>query len=269
MVKQKKWSNLHSSSTPDKLLYLDTFRAAKFAQEYKQQSYSLLEIQEGEVILDVGCGPGDDALALAQQIGSGGRVMGIDNDKTMIAEARRRALGTGLTVEFCSCDIHQLALAANSFDACRADRVFQHLDQPQKALSEMIRVAKPGARILVMEPDWETLAMDVPDQATTRKVVNFICDRIVRNGWMGRQLPNLFKRTGLADIGILASAIPLTDFILADRLWGLRRNAERAKNAGVITAYEKKTWIHSLEQASRDNQFFGVVMGIAALGKKP
>jgi ubiquinone/menaquinone biosynthesis C-methylase UbiE len=267
--REKIWSKLQPSSTPDKLLYLDTFRTAAFVQEYKKKSYALLDVQEGDLILEVGCGPGDDARALAQMVGSTGSVIGVDNDPNMVAEARLRAVGTGLSVAFYLCDIQRLAIANGIFDACRAERVFQHLQDPGKALSELIRVAKPGARILVMEPDWETLAIDVPDKATTREIVNFICDRIVRNGWMGRQLPNLFRASGLTKVGIIANAIPLTDFILADRLWGLMRNVERARKAGVITASESQAWIQSLKQAGRDNQFFGAVTGISALGIKP
>ena len=53
-------------------------------------------MQEGHHILDVGCGTGDDVLALARIVGETGRVVGIDNSETMIAEARQRAEGLDL-----------------------------------------------------------------------------------------------------------------------------------------------------------------------------
>ena len=268
-AREQRWSNLGSTSSPDQLLYLDTYSAAEFARTYKRQSYELLQIQEGHCVLDVGCGPGDDARAMTKLVGCSGTVVGVDNDEKMITEARRRAADAGLSVEFTLCDVHQLTFDGNLFDACRADRVFQHLEDPQGALAEVIRVAKPGARIVVIEPDWETLVVDVPDRTITRKISHFICDQIMHNGWIGRQLPNLFKACGLLEIGVAASAVPLTDLILADRLWGLRRNAERARNAGLVSTSEAAEWVDNLEQAGQENRFFGAVTGFAVRGRKP
>ncbi len=257
------------SNPPDPLHYLDTYSAADFAQAYKRLSYELLQVLPGYHILDVGCGPGDDVRALAQLVGASGKVIGIDHNERMISEARQRAENTGLPVEFYLCDVASLPFEQHTFNACRADRIFQHLENPQRALTEIIRVAKPGARILVMEPDWETLVVDLPDRSTTRKIANFICDRILRNGWIGRQLPNLFRICGCEEIGVTANAVPLTDFSLADFLWGLRRNAERACDAGVVSESEMKSWSESLEQASQAHRFFGAVTGFAVCGTKP
>jgi ubiquinone/menaquinone biosynthesis C-methylase UbiE len=108
-------------------------------------------------------------------------VIGIDNDPNMVTEARLRTVGTGLGVAFYLCDIHRLPVPGGIFDTCRAERVFQHLQDPGKALSEMIRVAKPSARILVMEPDWETPAIDIPEKATPK------------GGGKGRKLDHLYS----------------------------------------------------------------------------
>lgn len=268
-AQEQRWASVSSTAPPDQLLYLDTYSAAEFAQTYKRQLYALLQVREGHCVLDVGCGPGDDVRAMAQIVGWSGKVVGVDNDEKMITEARRRAADAGLSVEFHLCDVHQLTFEDGLFDRCHADRVFQHLEDPEQSLGEVVRVAKPGGRILVIEPDWETLVVDVPDRTITRKMAHFICDQIVHNGWMGRQLPNLFKACGLIEIGVVARAVPLTDFILADRLWGLRRNAERAREAGIVSASEAVEWIESLEQASQGNRFFGAVTGFAVFGQKP
>jgi ubiquinone/menaquinone biosynthesis C-methylase UbiE len=266
---EQAWSGMSPMSAPDPLLYLDTLSATDFAKAYKRQSFEILDIQEGHWVLDVGCGPGDDVRMLAQLVGQKGKVVGIDNSEEMIIEARRRASGTALPVEFHLCDANEMIFDDAVFDCCRADRVFQHLEKPQEALAEVVRVAKSGARIVVIEPDWETLVIDVADRVTTRRIVNFVCDWAVRNGWMGRQLPNLFKACGLTEIGVAASAVPLTDFTLADRLWGLRRNAKRSEKAGVVSAPEAARWIESLEQASQHDRFFAAVTGFAVCGRKP
>jgi ubiquinone/menaquinone biosynthesis C-methylase UbiE len=268
-AQEQRWARESSTDAPDQLLYLDTYNAAEFAKAYKRQLYELLQVREGHYVLDVGCGPGDDVRAMAQIVGCNGKVVGVDNNEKMIAEVRRREAKTELSVEFCLCDAHQLSFGAGLFDRCHADRVFQHLEDPAQALGEVIRVTKPGGLIVAIEPDWETLALDVQDRAITRKIAHYICDQMVRNGWMGRQLPNLFKAYGLIEISVVARAVPLTDFVLADRLWGLRRNAERARKAGVISTSEAAGWIESLERASQTNRFFGAVTGFAVCGQKP
>jgi len=140
-VQEQAWASVSSMAAPDQLLYLDTYSAAEFAQAYKRQSYELLRAQAGHYVLDVGCGPGDDARAIAKIVGHSGQVVGVDNDEKMVAEARKRAAGmAGLSVEFCLCDAHQLAFDDNVFDCCRADRVFQHIEAPRQALAEVVRV---------------------------------------------------------------------------------------------------------------------------------
>jgi ubiquinone/menaquinone biosynthesis C-methylase UbiE len=263
------WSSIDPTAAPPQLLYLDTLRATDFGQFYKRQSFDLLNVQAGHRVLDVGCGPGDDVRALAQLIGASGSVVGVDSNDAMIQEARQRSANHTLPVEFYHGDAHALAFADDTFDRCRADRVFQHLQHPRVALQELVRVAKSGARIVVSEPDWETLVLDSDERTTTRKIVNFICDRIIRNGWIGRQLPRLFKECGLTSMAVTTGAFVLTDYTLADRLWGLERNAMRAGEAGVISEAERTRWVESLRQAAKRGSFFGTVSGFGVCGFKP
>jgi hypothetical protein len=60
----------------------------------------------------------------------------------------------------------------------------------------MARVARPGGRILAFDFDWGTLIIDHPDKETTRTIIRTYSDSI-RNGWIGRQLPRLFKEQQL------------------------------------------------------------------------
>lgn len=247
--------------------YLDSASALSGVQAYKQKTFNLLHIQEGSYILDVGCGTGDDVRALARMVGSIGRVVGVDGSETMVATARERTQGMDLPVEFQVADAHHLPFADNTFDGCRADRVFQHLADPRRALAEMVRVARHGARVVVCDPDWELIAIDAGDRATTRKIVNFVCDS-VPDGWMGRQLPGLLKGSGLRDIEIIAETLIMPDFAVVDQVYSLRANAQRAWEAGVISRSEGEAWLADQERRSHEGLFFCASSGFAVSGRK-
>lgn len=248
--------------------YLDKFRGLEWAHAYKLRSFEYLHVQPGDSILEVGCGAGDDSMALARMVLPSGRVVGIDAGKDMISEATKRAENSNLPVEFLIQDACNLDFPDNTFDGCRADQVFQHVGDPQKALREVVRVARPGAHIVICDPDWETLVIDSPHKETTRNIVNHRCDSF-NSGWIGRQLAGLFKSLGLTNVFVQADAFVLTDLSLANRLWRLRDTAERATEKGAISREDASIWISQLEEADRNGLFFGAVTGFAAVGQKP
>ncbi len=247
--------------------YLDFASSIEYFQSYKQETYSLLNVVEGNCVLDVGCGAGDDVLALAQIVGSQGRVVGIDNSETMITEARKRAEGVVSQVEFYVQDAHDLDFGDNTFNGCRADRVFQHLEKPKQALFEMIRVVRPGSRIVISEPDWETLVVDMPNKYLTRRILNYFCDEI-QNGWCGRELFRLFNASGLINISIFAGTLTITDYAIADQLFDLRLTAEKLQKANKLTAAEASEWLDYMQYASETRQFFCAVTGFGVIGCK-
>ena len=248
--------------------YVDDVTAQESAKAYKRLSYDLLQAEAGQHLLDVGCGTGDDVRALARLVGPAGRVVGVDFREELIAEARRRDAEGTLPTEYRVADAHALLFADQSFDGCRADRTFQHLTDPMRALAELVRVARPGARIVVAEPDWDTLIVDAPDRAATRQVVHRKCDT-VRHGWMGRQLPGLFRQAGLAEIAVAPSTTFFTDYATADAFLFLGETARQAHVAGHITAAQATAWVEQLAAADRAGRFFCAITGFLVSGLRP
>lgn len=246
--------------------YLDRVSATESARAYKARIVEFLGLRPGDHVLDVGCGTGDDARALAAVVGAGGRAVGIDVDPRMVAEAWRRSAAESLPVEFRLGDVHRLAFAEATFAGCRADRVFQHLEDPDRALDEMGRVTAPGGRIVVGDVDWGTLAVDSPDRELTRRVVAFTDGRWARQGWAGRRLRGLFRRHGLREVSVHAASVVLTDLALADQLWNLRRIVQQARDEGALSAAEAEGWWAGLERAQATGEFFGAVTGFVARG---
>ncbi|MGI8854790.1 MAG: methyltransferase domain-containing protein [Thermomicrobiales bacterium] len=252
----------------DFVRYLDATRATDFFQEIKRRSYDLLALHTGDHVLDLGCGTGDDVAALAARVGPGGRAVGVDVSATMVAEAQRRTAGMGLPVEFTQGDAHHLDFPDDTFDGCRAERLLQHAMKPQAVLGEIVRVAKPGARVVIWESELEMLVFDAPDRAVSRAMQHFICDGF-RNGAIGHQLYRRFQEAGLVEVEARLQGRAMTDFAPVESAFDLRASARRAAAEGVLTEGQAADWIASLEEADKAGRFFCAVAGFLVSGRKP
>lgn len=247
---------------------LDRYRSTNPAQETLELTYQLLNVQPGQQVFDMGCGTGDDVRALATAVGTDGYVIGMDRSAVMVSEARKRSLSTDLPTAFLVGDAHQLPFPDNRFDACRAVTVYDHLDDPTQAVREMIRVARPSAKILLAEVDWGALVVDHPDRTLTRTILNYHCDHHLKNGWIGRQLPNLLASLGVGHIVVKSGAFVLHNYQMANRFFGFSKAAQDAARDGIVTAVDAQNWIDSLQQADQENRFFSTMIGFVVCGRK-
>jgi ubiquinone/menaquinone biosynthesis C-methylase UbiE len=69
------------------------------------------------------------------------------------------------------CEAEYLPWESNYFDACRADRLLQHVTDLGGALNELCRVLKLGGRLVVVDRDWGMVALDSSDEITTKVVL--------------------------------------------------------------------------------------------------
>lgn len=233
-----------SRSRPDPIAYLDHVAASAAGRDYKQQVLHLLDLHPGQTVLDIGCGPGTDLVAMVTAVAPAGRVIGVDRDPMMLAEARTRLAERSL-VEIRSGDVHALPVDEGSVDRARTDRVLQHVADPTQVLTEFRRVARPGGRIVMAEPDWEGLLIDSPQPAMSRGLVRFLAEEIIRNPTIGRNLARLCRETGLVVRSVVTTAPVFRDFTTADHLFGLRRNVARAIDAGHLEP-DAGGWIDDL-----------------------
>ena len=248
--------------------YLDTVTQLDFMQAVKLTITARLDMHLGDIVLDAGCGTGDDARAMVSWVGPTGRVVGLDLHDETLVEARRRAADAGIPVEFVQGDVQRLPFADATFTGCRAERMFQHLEDPRQALRELVRVTRSGGRIVVFDADWETLIVDADDIATTRAILRTKCD-LLRHGWIGRQLAGLMHEAGLGEITIKPATLILTDGPLAIALHGLRPAAEEAQQRGQITPEQCDAWFDNVLRRHADGRFFSSVTAFIVCGRKP
>lgn len=185
---------------PDPVTYLDT--AARVGASYKRAALELLDLRDGQTVVDVGCGPGTDLRELAATVGPTGMVVGLDHDPAMAVRALQRihtaASAAETRVTLTVGDVHALPYAAGTTHRARTDRMLQHVAEPAAAVRELRRVVRDGGRVVFAEPDWETLTVDHATPALSRAYTRFIVDRMIRNPRVGRELPRLAIDAGFA-----------------------------------------------------------------------
>ena len=129
-------------------------------------------LRGGDVVLDVGCGAGLDALLAAAQIGHRGRVIGLDMTPAMLERACRHAAAMQIdNVEWREGLMEALPLPDASVDVVLCNGVLNLSTRKSRALAEMHRVLRPGGRLALADLVLtETLPEEVQRDATALAV---------------------------------------------------------------------------------------------------
>lgn len=109
-------------------------------------------IKEGDTVIDLGSGAGNDCFVARSLTGESGEVIGIDMTEAMIAKARENARKLGFTnVSFRLGDIEKMPVTANKADVIISNCVLNLVPDKQKAFSEIYRVLKHGGHLSVSD----------------------------------------------------------------------------------------------------------------------
>ena len=112
-----------------------------------------------DVSLDVACGPGSVVCAFARRVR---RAVGLDATEAMLAQARQLALASGVdNVAWHRGDVYALPFADGVFDVVSCRFALHHLQAPARAFAEMLRVSRPGGRVVLRD----AVASDDPAKA--------------------------------------------------------------------------------------------------------
>ena len=257
-------------ATPDAAPFigaLDDIAALPAVQRLRATANELLAIRLGHRLVDVGCGTGDQVRALAAAVGPTGSVIGVDPSELLLAEARRRTGWRAGPVEFRLGDATHLDLDDASVDGARCERVFQHLADPAAAMAELVRVTRPGGRVVVIDTDWGMHAVHGADPAVTERVLAGWNDYL-STPLAGRRLPALF-----ADAGLPAPVVAAETFTILDPQRATHspfpEMAAAASVAGSITADEAATWLTQLAEAARHGRFLWAATMFAVGATRP
>lgn len=262
------FSDVDASGKSAELVEYLIFLADRMAQ-MRRQGLDLLNLEAGAAVLDVGCGVGEVCVELARRAGPHGRVAGIDLSQAMIRKAMELSGASGQEIDFRVAAVHQLPFPDRSFDVARAERLFQHLDDPEAALAEMARVTRVGGQILLVDTEhgqW-SIALDLPRDQKVFEAVRRTLLRMVVNPHSGVRLRGMMQRFGLTDVRQLITVQELTlpdlrRAILIDKL------VAGCVDDGSINRDEADAFISSLEARHHAGIFFANSVMYSVIGRR-
>lgn len=218
-----------------------------------------LALAGAESVLDLGCGTGVAARAVARRPEVRGPVIAVDISAHLVEAGRRLAEEEGLDgrIDFQVGDAHSLRLPQGGFDAVLMHTLISHVADPAAVLAEGRRLLRPGTgRLVVFDGDYAslTLATDAPDggEATDRAVQQ----GIIAQPRVMRTMPRLLAGARLSLVW--SKAYVVADIGRADYCAPMIASLRvLLPKAGAMSEAEANAFADGLERASAENRFFG------------
>jgi SAM-dependent methyltransferase len=258
-------STFHDVDTapdPDALIrFLDGAKNQPTLAELERRLIAELHLRPGMLVLDAGCGPGTQTVALGRAVART-TVIGVDSSRLMIDEAVRRTADMDLDVSFEVADVARLPHPDDAFGAVLAQTVFEHVADAPAVVAELIRVTRPGGRIAALSIDTASAVIDHPDAPTTRRIIDAWADGFA-GGRVGRSLHRMFRSAGLVDAMLEVRAAPFPPAFLGALI---RPTTARMVRDGELDADTAERWWAAFEERAASGAFVTASLWFLAVG---
>jgi ubiquinone/menaquinone biosynthesis C-methylase UbiE len=229
-----------------------------FFEKMMHEYLEAMNIDSKDSVLDMGCGTGVAARAIARREGFSGSVVGIDLSSYLAQAAEGFASEEGLSdrTSFQVGDTRSLDIPDDRFDAIVAHTLVSHVDKPIKVVEEARRVVKPGGMVGIFDGDYASITFAQSDEEKGRQDDEALINAMITSPRVMRSMPRFIRDAGLE----LVASFPyvLTEVGTAD-FWvpaieSLRKLAPRS---GAMTEDEAEAWADDQLKSSDEGIFFG------------
>lgn len=246
--------------------FLEDVAAYPTVKECFRLQIGLLDIKQGDWVLDVGCGIGIQAMAMAKLVTPTGKVVGTDISNAMIDLAKSRTSNANLPLEFLITEASSQPFPDQSFDCIRTERVLMYISDSLKVIKEFKRLLKPGGKLVVFDIHWDGVLIAHADKTLTRRIIRYATDSFP-NGHIGTNLHLQLRSAGFKNISIKSF-----DYSGNEELWTnvFRKIYEGILHTGiteeVFTQTEIDNWFKTIDQDAESGDFFMSFHGLLAYG---
>jgi ubiquinone/menaquinone biosynthesis C-methylase UbiE len=243
-------------------------RDANFCR-FRDDYLDRLDLAPSATVLDIGCGTGVLARALALRDGFSGRITGVDQSPVLIEAARRFAAqeSVGDRIEFRVGDVHTLEFADASFDAVIAHTLVSHVRDPLTIVKEAARVVRPGGWVAVFDGDYASWTFATADPVLGTAMEEAIIATVVSKPRVMRDMPRLMREAGLERVDTIG-------YVYADVGKGsffpgaAEAYAPLVARAGHLPAEQVEAWVADQRQAMESGVFFAACNYYAHLARR-
>ncbi|WP_152396931.1 class I SAM-dependent methyltransferase [Paenibacillus guangzhouensis] len=230
-------------------------------------------LQDGMKVLEVACGPGFMTEKLVENLPNS-QITAIDIDQGLLDRAKGRLEHVpAKRVQFVQASAYQMDLPENEFDFAIARLLFLHLHDPLQAAQEIMRVLKPGGKLVIIDIDDGIFGAIEPEMEILPLILKKIAESQAANGGnrhIGRSLPRLLASAGYQHIDMDA-VIQHSDFQGID---GFKQQFDSERFAGfhqrgTISSIEFEQLKRSYETFSTDESACAMMVFLMACGTKP
>jgi SAM-dependent methyltransferase len=239
---------------------------ARMLQDY----LDAMQIDTAKTVLDMGCGTGVAARAIARRPRFAGTVTGIDLSPSLAATAQDLAAEEGLAgrVEFRAGDTRSLDVADAAFDAVVAHTLVSHVDDPRAVIGEAARVVRRGGIVGIFDGDYASLTFGHADPVQGKAYDEAVIGSVITSPRVMREMPRLLRAAGLelvASFPYVLTEIGKADFWLS----GIESFRRLIPKAGLMTQEEVDLWATTLCKDSDEGVFFGSSNYYGYLARRP
>lgn len=246
--------------------FLEDVASHPAVEECFQLQIELLDIKQGDRVLDVGCGIGIQAMEMAKLVTPAGKVVGTDISTAMIDLAKSRTSNSNLPLEFLITEASSQPFPDQSFNCIRTERVLMYISDSLKVIKEFKRLLKPGGRLVIFDIHWDGVLIAHEDKTLTRKIIRYATDSFP-NGHIGANLHLQLRNAGFKNINIKSFGYSGNNELWTNVVKKIYEGIlQTGIMEGIFTQTEIDNWFETIDRDVESGNFFMSFHGLLAYG---